>query len=176
PDPDDQRTAQGSDPAAGGATGAPESDAEAEADMRGLEADLDRLGESVPEPTDPALARLLPPASDDEEVAGEFRRLTQEELRNEKVARLHMVWAALRAPGTKLSIDPDHAMDWAAALTDVRLVLSERLGIRTDADAEEVYALSSQQGSTDEGEEDEVRLAMASVYAAFTRSAERRVG
>src|SRR5699024_11920088 len=75
---------------------------------------------------------------------------------------------ALRARGTKLSIDPDHAMDWAAALTDVRLVLSERLGIRTDADAEEVYALSSQQGSTDEGEEDEVRLAMASVYAAFT--------
>lgn len=139
------------------------------ADRESLEDQLSRLGKDVPEPTDPALARLLPAASrDDDELAAEFRRLTQEELRNDKIGRLRMVWAALRAPGTKLTIDPDRAMDWAAALTDVRLVLSERLDIRTDSDAEEVYALAGAPRTGQDSQEDDLRMAMASVYSAFT--------
>lgn len=130
---------------------------------------ISRLGQDVPEPTDPALARLLPPASrDDEDLAREFRRLTQDELRNDKIARLRMVWAALRAPGTKLTVEPDQAMDWAAALTDVRLVLSERLNIRTDEDADEIYALAAAPRTGEAGGEEDLRLALASVYAAFT--------
>lgn len=128
-----------------------------------------RLGQDVPEPVDPALARLLPAAShDDPELAAEFRRLTQDELRNDKITRLRMVWAALRAPGTKLTVLPEEAMDWAAAMNDVRLVLSERLGIRTDADAEEIYALSTTSGRPGSREEEDMRLALASVYSAFT--------
>ncbi|MGC0273806.1 DUF2017 domain-containing protein [Pseudactinotalea sp. Z1739] len=135
----------------------------------GMEEQLARLGQDVPEPADPALARLLPAASrDDPELAAEFRRLTQDELRNDKIARLRMVWAALRAPGTKLTVPPEEAMDWAAAMTDVRLVLSERLGIRSDADAEEIYALSTTSGRPGSSEEEDLRLALASVYSAFT--------
>ena len=125
-------------------------------------------GEEVAAPTDPALARLLPSASEeDDDVAAEFRRLTQEDLRTEKARRLRMVWAALRAPGTKLTVQPDQAMDWAAALTDVRLVVSERLGIRTDSDAEAVYAASAV-AEADLSEEEEIRLALSSVYSALT--------
>jgi len=151
---------------------APQSEAEAADDEQhteDLRAHLERLDEDVPAPTDPALARLLPDASpDDADLSAEFRRLTQAELRDEKIQRLHMVWAALRAPGSKLNIDPDQAMDWAAALTDVRLVLSERLGIRTDEDAEDIYALAAVPRTEDPSPEEELRLAMASVYSAFT--------
>lgn len=126
-------------------------------------------GEDVAAPTDPALARLLPSAShEDDEVAAEFRRLTQEDLRSGKAKRLRMVWAALRAPGTKLTVHPDQAMDWAAALTDARLVVSERLGIRTDEDAEAVYAASTLAAGEEVSDEEEVRLALASVYSALT--------
>lgn len=126
-------------------------------------------GEDVDAPTDPALARLLPSAShDDDEIAAEFRRLTQEDLRSGKAKRLRMVWAALRAPGTKLTVHPDQAMDWAAALTDARLVVSERLGIRTDSDAEAVYAASTLATGEEVSQEDEMRLALASVYSALT--------
>jgi len=124
--------------------------------------------EDLAEPDDPALARLLPAASDDDEVSAEFRRLTQAELRDAKAQRLRIVWAALRAPGTKLTVQPDQAMDWAAALTDVRLVVSERLGIRTDEDAQAVYAATAAATGENLSKEDEVRLAMASVYSALT--------
>ncbi len=128
---------------------------------------LAELDQEVPEPTDPALARLFPSASpDDPELSAEFRRLTQRDLQDQKVQGLRMVWAALSLPGTKLTVDPDDAMTWAAALTDVRLILSSRLGIETDADAEEIYALSAAADAS--GSEDELRLAMASVYSAFT--------
>lgn len=142
-----------------------EPDADASAPRRSAEDVLADLSEEVPEPTDPALARLFPAAStDDDEIAGEFRRLTQGDLHTEKVDRLRMVWSALRSPGTKIIVEPDRAMDWAAALTDVRLVLSERLGIRNDSDAEDIYALSAAAGA----DGDEVQLALASVYSALT--------
>ncbi|MCL2468345.1 MAG: DUF2017 domain-containing protein [Micrococcales bacterium] len=98
--------------------------------------------EDVLPPDDPAVARLLPDASrDDPEVANEFRRLTQEELRTTKVAGLRAL--SLRLSATPPGFDPhdvvvlmDEAPRTAAALTDVRLVLAERLGLRTDDDAE----------------------------------------
>lgn len=123
--------------------------------------------DGVAEPDDPALARLLPNASEDDEVAAEFRRLTEGDLRAAKVERLRMVWGALLAPGERLEVQPERAMDWAAALTDVRLVLAERLGVMTDEDAEKVYQEASaprRPGS----EEDEVRAALASLYMALT--------
>lgn len=123
--------------------------------------------DGVAEPADPALARLLPNAAEDDEVAAEFRRLTESDLRAAKVDRLRMVWAALLAPGERLEVQPERAMDWAAALTDVRLVLAERLGVVTEEDAEAVYeaATSRRQPSTDE---DEVRSALSSLYMALT--------
>ncbi|MBZ2196261.1 DUF2017 domain-containing protein [Occultella gossypii] len=122
--------------------------------------------DDVSEPADPALARLLPSASkEDDGVADEFRRLTEADLRSAKAARLRMVFDELRRPGTKIHVPTERAMDWAAALTDVRLVLAERLGIRTDSDAEDVYRLSTMGAEADE---DEIREALALLYSALT--------
>ncbi len=126
---------------------------------------LDWSTESVAEPSDPALARLLPSASEDDDVADEFRRLTENELRVAKVERLRMVWGALLAPGEKLEVQPERAMDWAAALTDVRLVLADRLGVMTDDDAERVYQEATRRRTQDV---DEVRAALSSLYMVLT--------
>lgn len=98
------------------------------------------LGDEVDpeEPSDPALARLLPPASrDDAEQAAEFRRLTEQGLRQRKAATIRAAIAALEAatpPRVELTLDQGRAL--AIALTDARLILGERLGLRTDADSE----------------------------------------
>lgn len=123
--------------------------------------------DGVAEPSDPAVARLLPSASEQDEVAAEFRRLTEADLRAAKVERLRMVWGALLAPGERLEVLPDQAMDWAAALNDVRLVLAERLEIVTEADAETVYK-EVFAGRAGDGEAAQVRSALASLYMMLT--------
>ena len=101
--------------------------------------------EPLAPPTDPAVRRLLPDASrDDPAVAAEFRRLTEDDLRDDKIARLTRLWVALttRTEGWRADafvVDPDDAKDVAASLTDLRLVLAERLDIRTDEQAERLY-------------------------------------
>ena len=101
--------------------------------------------EPVDPPSDPAVRRLLPDASrDDPEISAEFRRLTEDDLRAGKVARLSRLWTALTTPATghrpdAFAVSPDDAKDVAAALTDLRLVLAERLEIRTDDQAERLY-------------------------------------
>lgn len=101
--------------------------------LRGLE-------ESIREPSDPAILRLLPNAAPtDREVSDEFRRLTEGELRAGKVRRLRRVWEQLSAEGDEWVVPADEAMDAAAALTDVRLVLASRLGLLTDEDAERLH-------------------------------------
>lgn len=101
------------------------------------------LGEDADpeEPSDPALARLLPPASrEDEEQAREFRRLTEHGLRSRKAATIATAVAALEeAEPPEVSLDADQAHALAVALTDVRLILGERLGLRTDEDAERLH-------------------------------------
>ncbi|MFK5583623.1 MULTISPECIES: DUF2017 family protein [unclassified Serinicoccus] len=97
------------------------------------------LGDEVDpeEPSDPALARLLPPASrDDEAQATEFRRLTEHGLRRRKAATLATAIAALEeAVPPRLELDLDQARALAMGLTDARLILGERLGLRTDEDS-----------------------------------------
>jgi Domain of unknown function (DUF2017) len=87
---------------------------------------------------DPALDRLLPPGNrDDEQAAAEFRRLTEQGLRSRKAGNLSVAIEAL-ASVAELRVELDHtqAMATVVALTDVRLVLGERLGLRTDEDLE----------------------------------------
>jgi hypothetical protein len=101
--------------------------------------------EAIEPPRDPAVRRLLPDASrDDPEVSAEFRRLTEDDLRAGKVDRLRRLWTALTTPvdgqrADAFAVTPDDAKDVAAALTDLRLVLAERLDIRTDSQAERLY-------------------------------------
>ncbi|GIG35718.1 DUF2017 family protein [Cellulomonas pakistanensis] len=125
----------------------------------------------LPAPDDPAVHRLLPDASrDDADVAAEFRRLTEDDLRQQKIDRLAVLFDALTvealghgAPGEEppdaaaaddepprrrrrdrgrheavavVRVAKDRAPALAATLTDVRLVLGERLGV-TDEEASE---------------------------------------
>jgi hypothetical protein len=86
---------------------------------------------------DPALDRLLPTAHrGDAEVAAEFRRLTEHDLRDRKATNLATAIEALRgASGDRLELTRDQAQAVLVALTDTRLVLGERLGLKTDDDA-----------------------------------------
>lgn len=99
----------------------------------------------VERPRDGAVRRLLPDASrDDEEVAAEFRRLTEDDLRAGKVARLAVLWDLVTTPSTgpdddALVVPAGRAQEVVATLTDVRLVLAERLDVRTDEDADTLY-------------------------------------
>ena len=127
------------------------------------------LPTDVAPPDDPAVARLLPDASkDDPDVAAEFRRLTQEDLRATKVAGLRGLAQRLdRTPpgfdADDVVVTVDEAPRTAAALTDVRLVLAERLGLRTDADAEALaVALSDPHGV------DRPRRGLGDLYEALT--------
>jgi len=94
-------------------------------------------------PQDPAVRRLLPDASDDADVAAEFRRYTQGDLAAEKVGRLVLLGQML-VDGEPESAAPfvvprDAARRVAGALTDVRLVLADRLDLRTDEQVEGLY-------------------------------------
>lgn len=93
---------------------------------------------------DPALDRLLPTANrEDDEAAAEFRRLTEPGLRRRKAAGLALAAATLRGED-KLRLDEDEARAFLIALTDVRLVLGERMGLRTDEDVEVLEAAAAE--------------------------------
>lgn len=85
---------------------------------------------------DPALTRLFPNAyPDDPEAAAEFRTYTREGLVERKTANSGLISAALMASDdSRITVTRDDAERWLPALTDLRLVLAERLGIRTDDD------------------------------------------
>lgn len=106
-------------------------------------------------PSDPAVRRLLPDASDDADVAAEFRRFTQADLASEKVDRLVLLGQMLvdgePAAAAPFVVPRDTARRVAGALTDVRLVLAERLDLRTDAQVEGLYDELDAEG--DEGPE-----------------------
>lgn len=136
--------------------------------LRGLE-------ESLAEPDDPAVLRLLPNASkEDRDVADEFRRLTENDLRELKVARLRTMWEQLSEDGPEWEVERGDAMSTAAALTDVRLVLASRLRLDTDEDAERLHAeidLAAhvmETGADDELDVDPERVWLGMLYQALT--------
>lgn len=98
------------------------------------------IGTSTTPPADPALARLLPDGHrDDPQASGEFRRYTELGLRERKRAGLATARATLERDAT-LVLDDAEASAWVVALTDVRLVIAERLGLRTDEDHERLQS------------------------------------
>ena len=115
-------------------------------------------------PRDPALERLLPPAHrEDEAVAAEFRRLTEQGLRERKTANLTTAVDALRdADGDKVVLSAAQAQAVVVALTDVRLLLGERLGLRTDDDAEELAQ------RLDDADQDDPAMLLAAYYDFMT--------
>jgi hypothetical protein len=86
---------------------------------------------------DPALERLFPVAyRDDPDAAAEFRRYTRSGLIDTKTAKAGAVAAALLGgsgdgDGT-IDLADDEAERWLPVLTDLRLIVAERLGITED--------------------------------------------
>ena len=91
---------------------------------------------SVPRERDPALERIFPTANrEDDQIAAEFRRLTEEGLRSRKSANLTTAIQALSGiEDQKISLEQPQALALLIGLTDVRLVLGERLGLKRDDD------------------------------------------
>ena len=82
---------------------------------------------------DPAHARLFPAAyRDDDAATEEFTRYTRAGLVDRKAANAAQVSLALDEETVRL--DPDAAARWLPLLTDLRLVIADRLGIRVDDD------------------------------------------
>ena len=116
----------------------------------------DQAGDDFPAPgaapeRDPALDRIFPTANlEDEQVAAEFRRLTEDGLRARKSVNLTTAIRALAGlEDQKVSLDQEQALALVVALTDVRLVLGERLGLRHDEDLELLEEQASGLGEDD---------------------------
>lgn len=124
----------------------------------------DGVESGPPTPVDPALGRLLPDAHpQDPDLSAEFRRLTEHGLREGKAANLAVAIAALLDPdGDKVSLDQGQAQAMVIALTDVRLLLGERLGLSTDEDADAL------QDRLDEASADDPQLHLAACYDFLT--------
>jgi hypothetical protein len=121
-------------------------------------------------PEDPALRRLLPDASrDDATVASEFRRLTEDDLRRTKVDRLAELWRLLQEPGVDLYVPRDQGAALAATLTDVRLVLADRLDLTDDTQVDALYGELERADEAADGDPWLVqRRHLGTVYAVLT--------
>jgi Domain of unknown function (DUF2017) len=83
---------------------------------------------------DPALERLLPDGyRDNSEDAEEFRRFTQTELVDEKVAAARLIVDSLSTQPDKgvvrVTLSSADAITWLRSLNDIRLAFAARLGI-----------------------------------------------
>ena len=132
-----EQTAAILEPPTGGETG----DAAFDELVAGMSLGEEEAGPLDDEDRDPALDRLLPNANPaDDAAAAEFRRLTEGGLRHRKAAVLARSVGLLRGSGNEVALDADEAREFLTALTDVRLVLGDRLGLRDDEDLERLEA------------------------------------
>lgn len=112
---------------------------------------------------DPALDRLFPAGNrEDEQEAAEFRRFTEQGLRQRKHGNLTVAVDALSGDVDELRLTRQQAPAVVVALTDVRLVMGERLGLRTDDDATRLDEL------VDTLDEDDPALFVLAVYDFIT--------
>lgn len=84
---------------------------------------------------DPVRARLLPDGyRDDPAAAAEFRQLTEETLRADKLAAAARLLEQLPDPSGEVRLDRESADSWLEALNDARLTLGTRLEVTEETD------------------------------------------
>lgn len=79
---------------------------------------------------DPAVARLLPDAYADAKEASEFRRFTENDLRQTKVNHANTVLAEIERSGDKITVGS--ADSWLGTLNDARIAIGTRIQIAED--------------------------------------------
>ena len=119
---------------------------------------------AIDPPQDPALRRLLPDAAADAELAAELRRLTEADLRETTAHHVGLLHTALSAATPEVLLAVADARPAAAALTSVRLVLAERLGLHEDADSDRLYALAAADVAEEVSDEEATARFLAAVY------------
>jgi hypothetical protein len=132
--------------------------------MMGFGSSMD-LGGSEQPPEDPVLRRLLPNAYKDEKSASEFRRYTEQGLREKKRAHALTVYEALIPQDEDWNADQpidrgsieikfidNDAMAWLGALNDLRLALAVRLGISKEFNQGSTNSPDSGGNSRDSGD------------------------
>jgi len=89
---------------------------------------------------DPALRRLFPDAyKDDETASAEFSRYTMADQTLLKIDAANLVIEDLsNTDDGWVSVPPDHIDAWLITLTNLRLVLAERLGVQNLFDADDM--------------------------------------
>jgi len=122
--------------------------------------------------TDPVVSRLFPDVyPDSPEDAAEYRRFTEGDLKTGKIDQAGAVLAALPSSGGgEVRLDPESAEAWLRALTDARLALGIRLGVRDDTDLEDELDDAVLQDPTSQ------RVFQLSVYAYLGYLQESLVG
>lgn len=137
----------------------PEADADADDPFAFWARDLESDPDAPEEPDDPALRLLFPTAyPHDAQAASDFRRFTQSDLYDAKLAAAQVVrgdLAATQQGQHRLTITPERVDPWLKALTSLRLVLGSRLGIADSDGAEQLEDL----------DEDDPRIFAASVFS-----------
>jgi hypothetical protein len=84
---------------------------------------------------DPVLERLFPAAyREDPDAAAEFARYTRSGLADSKTAGAGVIAAALTEGEGLVTLSDEDAARWLPVLTDLRLIIAERLGIERDED------------------------------------------
>ena len=109
-------------------------------------------------PSDPALLRLLPDVVADPAEAADLRRLSHGDVRRAKADQLRTLRRLVLVAAPEVAITRRDLPVVAAALTQLRLVLADRLGVVTDEDSaalDEVLA---------EGTADRDRTYLATVW------------
>ena len=86
-------------------------------------------------------SRLFPPAYDDPEHEREFRELVGDDLVDQRRAAVDTALATLEGGRTRarqwsVDLDPEQVQSWLSVLHDLRLVLAQIVGIKTEADWE----------------------------------------
>lgn len=100
------------------------------------------LLEALRVPEDEALARLFPPAYEDDPLREEeFAVMTRLDLTARKRANAQAVIDTITGASRKRDrvaarLDPDRAQAWLGLLNDARLVLGDRIGVTEDMDGD----------------------------------------
>ncbi|MCP4740620.1 MAG: DUF2017 domain-containing protein [Actinomycetales bacterium] len=104
--------------------------AEASPDQDPLAAQVGWVDGDVGISDDPAVARLLPDAYDDRDDARDFRRFTENDLRQSKMQHAMTVVEEIERSGEKVSVASTDS--WLGLLNDARIAVGTRIQISED--------------------------------------------